>query len=94
MRFRHVLGIKKLNCDMATFVKLSSVQKDVAIQQIERKRCSVPTFHLSFWSVIFPDMLICQWRFLWEYKVMSVWSTLIGWRFWLTRLVDAYGAMQ
>ena len=66
----------------------------LGIKEVDGKRCSVPTFHLSFWSVIFPDMLICQWRFLWEYKVMSVWSTLIGWRFWLTRLVDAYGAMQ
>ena len=38
IRFRHVLGIKKLNRDMATFVKLSSVQKDVAIQQIEQRK--------------------------------------------------------
>lgn len=38
MRFRHVLGIKKLNRDMAAFLKLDPDQQSVAIQQKQQRR--------------------------------------------------------
>ena len=38
MQFRHVLGIKKLNRDMAAFLKLDPDQQSVAIRQKQQHR--------------------------------------------------------